>query len=563
MPIRFANVTKRFPSPRRREILRGAIPTARTRATGNPALDNVSFEVGRGEVVGIIGRNGAGKSTLLKIASGIHQPTSGTVAIAGIPAAMIELGFSFHPALTGRENLPLTAGLAGVFDDELDELIERIIAFSGIGSFMDVPVKHLSTGMAARLGFSISIHMPSEVLLIDEVLAVGDRMFQQRCIQRIRSLADQGVAVLFVSHGLDLVGQTCSRGLCVDHGRLVDDGPVAEVIARYERNAFAPNPGTSTSARILDLGLEHDVIASGDMLRVTCDVEVERPVPGLTLRSGLAEPGLAGAVNRDTLAPESLAEPGCWKLTTEIGPMVMTAGKLELSVALTSRDGPADRGQVVHDRAVVPFEIIGEDVGVVRFVVDGTWTATRSGQAKVLGVPSPLVNSPVIQCAALTKCFSTRASAFRPRGRSREQAVLKALDHIDLEIEKGSSVGLIGSNGAGKSTLLRLMSGVSQPTAGSVSVRGAIAAVLELGAGFHPEMSGSENLRFSWNLHGGSTAGWPAAMEAIEAFAAIGPVLDMPVNRHERPVGRGPCARAPRRHPLHRRSVVSRRYRVP
>lgn len=538
--VRFSKVTKRFPGTNRRDLARAALPDRAPKASGTLALDDVDLEVFPGELLGVIGRNGAGKSTLLKTAAGILTPTTGTVTVRGIPTAMIELGFSFHPDLTGRENLPLAAGLAGVMGEELDDLTEEIVEFSGIGRFMDRPVKHLSTGMAARLGFAIAVHMPTDVLLVDEVLAVGDRSFQQKCVQRVRALAAEGVAVLFVSHGLGLVGQTCTRAICLDKGRVIDDGAVFDVIARYERNAAPLRTASGPpAARLTSLGVESDPVHFGEYVKVRCEVDVVDAAPRYELRSELTESGLPGAVNLDVLAPGVLGAPGHWELTTEIGPMVMTAGTLDLTVSLTS---PADDhlNDLVHDHRRVPFTIVGEDVGVMRFAVDGTWEAIPSDQVAVTRSANRhrVITDPAVWCTNLTKAFSPRAleGPHRRHGGT-DEPQLVAVDDLSFELGRGESLGLIGANGAGKSTLLRILAGVSGPTSGTAHVAGRVAAVLEVGAGFHRELTGTENLQFAWGLQGGDPADWDRARAAIEAFASIGPVLDRPVKHYSTGMG--------------------------
>lgn len=200
------------------------------------ALDGIDFTVGRGEAFGIIGGNGSGKSTLLKIVAGMLQPTSGRIQIDGRVAALIELGAGFHPEITGRENVFINGAVLGLSRKQIERRYEEIVEFSGLGGFMEEPVKNYSSGMYVRLGFAVAVHTDPDVLLVDEVLAVGDEAFAHRCIRRIEEMLATGKTLLFVSHSLDLVETLCDRVLWVDNGtqRLV--GPPRRVIDAYRQD---------------------------------------------------------------------------------------------------------------------------------------------------------------------------------------------------------------------------------------------------------------------------------------------------------------------------------------
>src|SRR5271166_1071254 len=188
------------------------------------ALQDLSFEVRQGEAFGIIGQNGAGKSTALKILSRIMKPTKGRIVVDGRLSALIEVTAGFHPDLTGRENIFLHGTILGMNKREIQSKLDQIIAFSGLEEFIGTPVKRYSSGMYARLGFSVAAHVDPEVLVVDEVLSVGDYVFQQRCIDRIRSIIKSGTTVLFVSHNLKSVTEVCHRAMLLDHGRVVAIG---------------------------------------------------------------------------------------------------------------------------------------------------------------------------------------------------------------------------------------------------------------------------------------------------------------------------------------------------
>jgi lipopolysaccharide transport system ATP-binding protein len=197
------------------------------------ALKDVSFEVKRGEVLGIIGGNGAGKSTLLKILSRITEPTGGRVTLSGRVSSLLEVGTGFHPELTGRENIFLNAAILGMQRSEARLKFDEIVAFAGVEKFLDTPVKRYSSGMYVRLAFAVAAHLEPEILIIDEVLAVGDAEFQKKCLGKMHDVAKAGRTVLFVSHQLNAVRKLCDRGLHMKAGNLADDGPMSTVIDQY------------------------------------------------------------------------------------------------------------------------------------------------------------------------------------------------------------------------------------------------------------------------------------------------------------------------------------------
>jgi lipopolysaccharide transport system ATP-binding protein len=197
------------------------------------ALDDVSFDVQAGEVLGVIGRNGAGKSTLLKILSRITRPTTGRAVIRGRVGSLLEVGTGFHPELTGRENVYLNGSILGMSRAEIGRKFDAIVQFAEVERFLDTPVKRYSSGMYVRLAFSVAVHLEPEILIVDEVLAVGDATYQRRCIERMSALASQGRTVLFVSHNMDLIPRLCRRALLLDAGRIVTQGPAEQVMRHY------------------------------------------------------------------------------------------------------------------------------------------------------------------------------------------------------------------------------------------------------------------------------------------------------------------------------------------
>lgn len=197
------------------------------------ALKDVSFDIREGELVGIIGHNGAGKSTLLKVLSRITQPSSGRANIYGRVGSLLEVGTGFHPELSGRENIYLNGAVIGMKKEEIRRQFDAIVEFSEVGRFLDMPVKRYSSGMYVRLAFAVAAHLEPEILLVDEVLAVGDIAFQKKCLGKIGSVAEGGRTVIFISHNMTAINSLCDRVLWVDNGRIIDDGPATQVVTRY------------------------------------------------------------------------------------------------------------------------------------------------------------------------------------------------------------------------------------------------------------------------------------------------------------------------------------------
>lgn len=211
------------------------------------ALRDINFEVKRGEVLGIIGRNGAGKSTLLKILSRVTAPTVGSVKGRGRIAALLEVGTGFHPELTGRENVYLNGAINGMTRAEVTRKLDEIVDFSGCERYIDTPVKRYSSGMTVRLGFAVAAHLEPEILIVDEVLAVGDAEFQKKCIGKMQDVAGHGRTVLFVSHNMSAISQLCTHCLFLQNGKLTTDGPPLEIIGLYlnavKNNEISPDKG--------------------------------------------------------------------------------------------------------------------------------------------------------------------------------------------------------------------------------------------------------------------------------------------------------------------------------
>jgi ABC-2 type transport system ATP-binding protein len=213
-----------------KEFFIGWVKKRKVRADSFLALDDLSLQVGEGESVAVLGLNGSGKSTTLKLVSGVLEPDEGRVFTRGRVAGLIEVGAGFHPDLSGRENVFLNAAILGMRQDEIEERFDDIVAFSEIGDFIDQEVKHYSSGMFMRLAFSVAIHVQLDVLLVDEVLSVGDAPFRAKCGQRIKELTARGVTMLVVSHDMNMVRDLCERGVVIAKGKKVFDGPIDEAV---------------------------------------------------------------------------------------------------------------------------------------------------------------------------------------------------------------------------------------------------------------------------------------------------------------------------------------------
>jgi lipopolysaccharide transport system ATP-binding protein len=287
-------VSKRFRKGESHDSLRDLIPALARRLVRRPAddrglrerefwaLEDVSFTVHPGEAFGIIGPNGAGKSTILKILSRILRPTRGELRVHGRLSALIEVSAGFHPDLTGRENIYLNGTIMGMRRHEIRARFDEIVAFSGLEEFIDTPVKRYSSGMFARLGFSVAAHIDPDILLVDEVLSVGDFAFQQKCMQRMRHVVSSGATVIFVSHNLRAVSELCQRALLLDRGREAATGPARDVIARYLRSVGperAPRPDAPCALTEVTIHGADDGstgFESGSQARIQIDLRAHR-----------------------------------------------------------------------------------------------------------------------------------------------------------------------------------------------------------------------------------------------------------------------------------------------
>lgn len=273
-----------------RESLVGAVRAPFKKLRGNGpsqqntiwALKDVSFTVNPGEVVGVIGRNGAGKSTLLKVLSRITEPTTGGIDLYGRVASLLEVGTGFHPELTGRENIYLNGAILGMSKAEIKRKFDEMIAFAEVEKFLDTPVKHYSSGMYVRLAFAVAAHMESEILLVDEVLAVGDAEFQKRCLGKMEEVGSQGRTVLFVSHSMPMILRLCSRVVMLGQGKIVADGTPHQVTREYLHSDGGspaervwPNRDKAPGDKVARLGAVRVLDDRGEVAEV---VDIRKPV---------------------------------------------------------------------------------------------------------------------------------------------------------------------------------------------------------------------------------------------------------------------------------------------
>jgi lipopolysaccharide transport system ATP-binding protein len=318
------------------------------------ALEDVSFEVRQGDVLGIIGRNGAGKTTLLRVLSRITEPTKGYADVTGRVASLLEVGTGFHAELTGRENIFLNGAILGMRRTEIVRKFDEIVDFSGVEQFIDTPVKRYSSGMFVRLAFSVAAHLEPEILIVDEVLAVGDADFQRRCLGKMESFGQAGRTVLFVSHSMPTISRLCPRLLLLDKGRIVADGETEYVIGQYLHGTHgsraekewadpASAPGDSharlRSARVVDgAGITSDVVESSGEVGIEIVFEVLDPelpiIPWIDLVDDGGSP-VFSATDPDPGAFESRA-PGTYASTAWIPEHLLNDGTLHVHVSLKS-----------------------------------------------------------------------------------------------------------------------------------------------------------------------------------------------------------------------------------
>jgi lipopolysaccharide transport system ATP-binding protein len=362
-------------------------------ANGNAhiwALDDVSFELEAGEVLGVIGRNGAGKSTLLKILSRITDPTRGSAVLRGRVGSLLEIGTGFHPELTGRENVFLNGAILGMRRREIERKFDEIAAFSEIERFLDTPVKRYSSGMAVRLAFAVAAHLDLEIMIVDEVLAVGDAAFQRKCLGKMGDVSSGGRTILFVSHSMPAVTQLCTRALLLSDGRVVVDGGVSNVVAEYMRAialqgrtarwsdpAEAPGsdrvrlrsaravPGpaggsTFGVAEPITLEFEYWALEEGSAVRV-----------GIAVRDGAGTVVFVAGNFEDATASDVRLRRGAWRTTAVIPDNLLVEGPYTVDLVM----GVYGRDPELAMESVVSFDVVDDGAENAAGIASGVMNA--------------------------------------------------------------------------------------------------------------------------------------------------------------------------------------------
>ena len=354
------------------------------------ALDDINLAVEAGTTVGLLGHNGSGKSTLLKCIAGIIQPTSGTVRSSGRMAALLELGAGFHPELTGRENVYLNGSILGLNRSDVDRVFDEIVGFAGLEQFIDTPVKHYSSGMYVRLGFAVAINVDPEILLVDEVLAVGDEAFQRKCLDKVRSFQAENRTIVLVTHAADLVRQLCHRAAALDHGKLVIEGDPNDVIRMFrERLMSGVTSGAEVDralatselspvwgkVRILEATVvyasdDRPAAQPGEPMRIDVELEAGAPVDdvvvGIAIYSSMGQ--LVYGTNTDILGADLGTITGRRTVSFRFAQVPLLDGTYALTFGVHTRGG------LNYDQweARRHFEVVapGRDVGLVRLAVE-------------------------------------------------------------------------------------------------------------------------------------------------------------------------------------------------
>lgn len=401
--IKVSNLSKKYSIGKQKDSslrgsLAGLFKSSITKVEEFWALKDVSFEINEGDVIGIIGKNGAGKSTLLKILSQITKPTEGRIEINGRIASLLEVGTGFHPELTGRENIYLNGTILGMTRKEVKAKFDEIVDFSGIGKFIDTPVKHYSSGMYVRLAFAVAAHLEPEILIIDEVLAVGDASFQKRCLGKMEEIANLGRTVLFVSHDLGAVSSLCSKGILLENGKVIYQGNIESTIKNYMNDVKTDIQSTKKYSRenyqeydgIVDLLNVKLLNSNKESARnfyideqITVEISFEilsetnaNPIPNVHLLHGMGGKIL---VSVDSCEKNTFKHPGTYKSWVTFPPHFFNNGFFTLGVAISTLD-PV----IVHvaDYNAISFEVL-----------DILSSVTRNGYVgKMDGYLRPILN---------------------------------------------------------------------------------------------------------------------------------------------------------------------------
>lgn len=338
--IEFEHVSKRYALGERRNARETIAAAAQRLARGSRkrvehvwSLCDVNFAVADGDALGVIGANGAGKSTILRILAGITVPTEGVARTRGRVAALLEVGTGFHGELTGRENIYLSGAILGMSRRDIARTFDQIVDFSGVERFLDTPVKRYSSGMYLRLAFAVAAHLEPDILVVDEILAVGDAEFQRKCLGRMEEAGSEGRTVVFVSHDLDALGSLCRRALWIDSGRVVGDGPTRQVIQSYLESTTgaaleADLPAESGAVRIRGVRATGPdstsaLLMRDDPLRLEVDIDIEADMPGVDIAVSLTTPwGVRLIDEAYSDITDARLLPGSYRIRLDIPPLL-------------------------------------------------------------------------------------------------------------------------------------------------------------------------------------------------------------------------------------------------
>jgi lipopolysaccharide transport system ATP-binding protein len=355
------------------------------------ALKDVSFEVKQGEVLGIIGRNGAGKSTLLKILSRVTAPASGEVRIKGRIASLLEVGTGFHPELTGRENIYLNGAILGMTKAEVRQKFDEIVAFSNVENFIDTPVKRYSSGMTVRLAFAVAAHLEPEILIVDEVLAVGDAEFQRKCLGKMAEVARGGRTVLFVSHNLQAISNLTTQCLLLRSGKVAQINKPEKVIAAYlddgevKDQVFSapPSPDTPSVSRVEVVTSEpNNIQTNGKAMRLIFDVTVPGLIRSAAFSFQIVDSMMQPVVHLGLFDSELQLSRGAgtYRLICELPNLRLYLGRYSITAHLAEAKGGAHFQTI---EGICPFEVVmfgsnrSWQGGTCRYLEEGNWTVTH------------------------------------------------------------------------------------------------------------------------------------------------------------------------------------------